>query len=109
MLVWEIIVLVSLQLTNELKAFCRNLQKTDQSGGDSSSRDFPILDLLMLGVQYWENVLDIVGIYFNKSSMMMERWNRHLLAPNKDAILPRGQPICLCHLPDLFDSICLIS
>ena len=50
MLVWEVVVLVGLQLIKELKAFGRNLQKTDHSGGDSSLRNFPILDLLKLEI-----------------------------------------------------------
>ena len=71
MLAWEVVVLVCLQLIKELKAFGRNLQKTDHSGGDSSLRNFVVLDLLKLEIQYWENVLDIVSwIYFSKSSMI---------------------------------------
>ena len=71
MLFWEVVMLVRLQLIKELKAFGRSLQKTDHSGGDSSLRNFPILDLLKLEIQYWENVLDIVSwIYFDKSSMI---------------------------------------
>ena len=52
MLAWEVVVLVCLQLIKELKAFGRNLQKTDHSGGDSSLRNFVILDLLKLEIQY---------------------------------------------------------
>ena len=70
MLVWEVIVLVRVQLIKELKAFDQNLQKTDHSGGDSSMRNSLILDLLKLEIQYWENILDIVSwIYFVKSSV----------------------------------------
>ena len=52
MLVWEVIVLVRLQLIKELKAFGRNLQKADHSGGDSSLCNIPILDLMKLEIQY---------------------------------------------------------
>ena len=37
MLVWEIIMLVRLQVIKEWKAFGLNLQKTDHSGGDLST------------------------------------------------------------------------
>ena len=33
-----------------------------------------------------------------------ERWNRHLLAPSEDAILPRGRPITFYHHSESFDS-----
>ena len=33
-----------------------------------------------------------------------ERWNCHLLAPSKGAILPRGRPVSIDHLPELFGS-----
>ena len=44
--------LVSLQLTKELKAFGGNLHEADHSGGGSSLFNFSILDLLMLEIQY---------------------------------------------------------
>ena len=50
MLIWEVIVLVRVQLIKELKAFDRNLQKTDHSGGDSSLRNSLILDLSKLEI-----------------------------------------------------------
>ena len=52
-----------------LGSYC--VDKTDHSGGGNSLHNFPILDLLMLEIQYLENVLDIVSwIYFDNSSII---------------------------------------
>ena len=46
--------------------------------------------------------MDLLRQEFNNFT---ERWNSHLLAPSKGAILPIGRPVSLYHLPELFGSV----
>ena len=106
MLVWKVIVLVRLQLIKELRAFGRNLQKTDHCGGGSSLRNFFCLGFIDPGDPVLKKCIRYCFMESLRQELndFTERWSRYLLASSKGAILPRGSPISLYHLPKLFGS-----